>query len=113
VATLAAAGWNAEQIGPYLGCDPQTVRKHFSRELEHGAKFIEGMAMQVLVKRMKDGHAPSAARVMEIARASNAPRSLRPSSKLPGLKEQRRQAAHQPTQEWGDLLPQPPQRLQN
>lgn len=106
MASLAAAGWGAEQIGPYMGCDPQTVRKYFSRELIHGAKFVEGMAMQVLVKRMKEGHAPSAVRVMEIARAANAPRRPgRSDIDTPmGLKEKRNVAARQPNEEWGNLL---------
>ena len=99
VATLAAAGWTAERIGPYLGCDPQTVRKHFSRELQYGAAFVEGMALQVLVARMKEGHAPSARAVLEITRAKAAVRGS-----VIGKKEARKAAAHQAPAEWGDLL---------
>jgi hypothetical protein len=71
----------------------------FSRELQHGVAFVEGMALQVLVARMKEGHAPSARAVLEITRAKAAPRAS-----VIGKKEARKAAAHHAPAEWGDLL---------
>lgn len=104
---LAARGWSAEQIGPFIGCDPQTVRKHFSRELQHGALFLEGMAMQVLVKRMMDGHAPSVTKVLDMmeSRVPSKPSGPKAAKPVPvGKKEALAAAANQPTPGWGDLI---------
>lgn len=107
VMTLAARGWSAEQIGPFMGADPKTIRKHFSRELEHGALFLEGMAMQVLVNKALGGHAPSVTKVLDMMEARVAPKSAKPKEPKPapiGKKDALAAAAKTPPQGWGDLL---------
>lgn len=107
VISLAARGWSAEQIGPFMGADPKTIRKHFSRELEHGALFLEGMAMQVLVKKaIGEGHAPSVGKLLEMTEARTAPKSPRAPAKAPSLGKKQVLAgeAKTPPQDWGDLL---------
>lgn len=66
VATLIAAGWSQARIARYIGCDEKTLRKHFSREIEAGADMVEGMALQVLVQKMRSGHVPSVNKLLEI-----------------------------------------------
>jgi hypothetical protein len=107
VMTLAARGWSAEQIGPFMGAHPQTIRKYFSRELEHGALFLEGMAMQVLVNKALGGHAASVTKVLDMMEARVAPKSAKAKPEKPvpvGKKEALAAAAQKPTQGWGDLL---------
>lgn len=109
VITLAARGWSAEQIGPFMGASPNTIRKHFLRELEHGALFLEGMAMQVLVKKaIGEGHAPSVSKLLEMTEARTAPKSPKPKvePKAPALgkKQVLDENAKTPPQGWGDLL---------
>ncbi len=107
VMTLAARGWSAEQIGPFMGADPKTIRKHFSRELEHGALFLEGMAMQVLVNKALGGHAGSVTKLLDMMESRVAPKGQKdkPAKPVPlGKKDQLDAAAKQPTAGWGDLL---------
>lgn len=93
-----------------MGCDEKTLRKHFSRELEHGVDLIEGMALQVMLKRMRSGHSVSTQRLLEICDAKGhpapppKPTSLKPDT--PGKKAQAEidaHTAHEGT-EWGQLL---------
>ncbi|MGR6743522.1 hypothetical protein, partial [Aeromonas veronii] len=48
------------------GCDEKTLRKHFSRELDDGADLIEGMALEVTLKKMRSGNSVATARILEI-----------------------------------------------
>jgi hypothetical protein len=66
VALLAAKNWSQERIARYLGCDPKTLRKHFSRELEQGADLIEAMALQVTLQQMRQGKNPAVTRILEM-----------------------------------------------
>ncbi|MGE0845826.1 MAG: helix-turn-helix domain-containing protein [Flavobacteriaceae bacterium] len=66
VALLRAAGWNQSRIARYLGCDEKTLRKHFSRELEQGCDIIEAMGLQVLLKKVREGNAPSVNRLLDL-----------------------------------------------
>lgn len=106
VINLRAANWSEDQIATFMQCDPKTLRKHFSRELAHGALFLEGIALQVLTKRALEGNVGAAKEVLAIARAANAPKSAaRPAKATPlGKKEQQARDAGAPPQGWGDLL---------
>ncbi|WP_417723966.1 hypothetical protein [Salipiger sp.] len=59
VAVRAADGWAHSAIAEELGCDEKTLRKHFSRELKCGALVMRGLALDVLLKRLRAGHVPS------------------------------------------------------
>lgn len=108
VVQLRALSWTHDQIAAFMGCDAKTLRKHFSRELDHGALFLEGMAMQVLVRRMMDGNVSAAKEVLAMVRPANAPmgdkdgKPKKPPVK--GKKEDLNDQAARPPQAWGDLL---------
>lgn len=106
VIQLRAANWSEEQVAVFMGCDPKTLRKHFSRELAHGALFLEGIALQGLTKKALEGHVGALKEVMAIARAANAPKAPARAARVPtlGKKEQQASAAARPPQGWGDLL---------
>ncbi|WP_280773202.1 hypothetical protein [Rhizobium sp. SG_E_25_P2] len=59
VMVRVAAGWTHKRISEDMGIDEKTLRKHFSRELEMGAVFVDGLILDVLMKRVRDGHTPS------------------------------------------------------
>lgn len=109
VMTLRGAGWKQAEIAEHMRCDEKTLRKHFSRELDHGALLLEGLALQVLVRKMLEGNVGAAMKVRDIAglRAPKAEstRAEKPAPK--GKKELLVEAAHRPTQDWGDLLDAP------
>lgn len=67
VAVRIAAGWSQRRISENMGIDEKTLRKHFSRELEFGAVFIEGVVLDVLLRRTREGHAPSVRQLREIS----------------------------------------------
>lgn len=105
VITLRGAGWTQDDIAAYLGCDPKTLRKHFSRELDNGRAFLEGMAMQVLVQKMLEGHVGAAKHVLEQTKG-RVPTGAKPDagkSKPIGRKEQLMREADAPPSSWGDL----------
>lgn len=66
VALLKAAGWRQAKIAAYLGCDEKTLRKYFSRELEHGDYLIEGMALEVTLKKMRSGNSVATGRILDL-----------------------------------------------
>lgn len=104
VITLRGAGWSQEDIATHMGCDAKTLRKHFSRELDAGALLLEGMALQVLVQRMREGSIPAAKEVHRIT-STRAPRAAKQAKpQAPGKKEQASKAAHAAPQGWGDLI---------
>lgn len=105
VINLRAANWSEDQIATFMQCDPKTLRKHFSRELAHGALFLEGIALQGLTKKALEGHFGALKEVRAIAQAANAPKGSRqPKAPVPGKKEQQARDAEAPPQGWGDLL---------
>jgi hypothetical protein len=109
VIQFRAVGWSHEQIATFMGCDAKTLRKHFSRELDNGALFLEGMAMQALVKQMLTGNVGATKKVLEISQATNAPRGKAPKeaeAKAPklGKKEQIAGEARTPPLGWGEVL---------
>ena len=65
VAVRAAAGWAQAAIADAIGCDEKTLRKHFSRELSAGRLIVEGMALDVLMKKLREGHGPSIRLLLE------------------------------------------------
>lgn len=105
VMSLKAAGQSQEQIAEYLRMDVKTLRKYFSRELDHGATLLEGMAMQVLVKRMLDGSVSAAKQVLAVAGVRAAPRAAKAKPEVLGKKAALAEAARNPDLGWGDLLP--------
>lgn len=111
VALLKAANWTVLRIARHLGCDEKTLRKHFSRELEQGADLIEAMALQVTLKKMRQGNSVATGRILDLAEKANLtvpPRKDKPSTpddKL-GKKEQANldaRTAHEDG-EWGSVL---------
>lgn len=79
VAVRAAAGWKQSAIAAALGCDEKTLRKHFSRELTDGFLIIEGMALDVWLKRLREGHGPSIRALLDrIDETRAAPKARRP-----------------------------------
>lgn len=108
IMSLRAAGQSQEQIGEYLQMDVKTLRKYFSRELDHGATLLEGLAMQVLVKRMLDGSVSAAKQVMTVAGLRSAPKATKPEARKPeplGKKERLNRDAKVASGDWGDILP--------
>lgn len=108
IMSLRAAGQSQEQIAEYLRMDVKTLRKYFSRELDHGATLLEGLAMQVLVKRMLDGSVSAAKQVMAVAGLRSAPKTAKPDAKKPepiGKKERLNRDAKVASGDWGDILP--------
>jgi len=73
VCLLRAAGWTQARIAGYLGCDEKTLRKNFSRELQDGADQIEGMALEVTLKKMKSGNSVAISRIFDIIEKQGAP----------------------------------------
>ncbi|WP_347139445.1 hypothetical protein [Paracoccus sp. SSK6] len=65
VMVRVAAGWAQKRIAEDMGIDEKTLRKHFSRELEMGATFIEGVMLDVLIRKVREGHTPSVRQLRE------------------------------------------------
>lgn len=114
VSVRAAAGWSQKMIAEALGCDEQTLRKHFSRELQGGRLMVEGMCLDVLLRRVREGHAPSIRQLLErfdgVAAPGSAPRGKGTGAEADaakaepkGKKERRLEAAAQPAPGYGDL----------
>lgn len=116
VATMRANKWTIERIARYLKCDPKTLRNHFSRELDEASDIIEGLALETILKKAKDGNVSAARKLQDIAKdgralppsASTTPATATapeatPEPKL-GKKEQILKNAKNPGAAWGDLL---------
>ena len=106
---MRGVGKSQEDIAQYLHMDVKTLRKYFSRELDHGATLLEGMAMQVLVKKMLDGNVSAAKEVQKICATRSAPKA-QPNIRMPkppalGKKQILGEEARNPTLGWGDVLP--------
>jgi hypothetical protein len=116
VMVRVAAGWTHKRIAEDMGIDEKTLRKHFSRELENGAVFIDGLMLDVLIKKVREGHTPSIRQLRErLAEAGpQAPRNKpaaesdedEPEEKSPvlGKKEQRLQDAQVIPDDYGDIF---------
>jgi hypothetical protein len=110
VAARAAAGWSHERIAADMGIDDDTLRKHFSGELQNGRVYIEGMMIDVLTQRMREGHVPSIRLLKEIIdphpeRAPQGASGRKPKDAQPGKKETAAAEAKTPPKAWGELLP--------
>ena len=115
VAVRAANGWSHARIANALGCDDDTLRKHFSGELENGRMIIEGMMLDVLMVKIREGHVPSIRMMQERLEtvAPTAPRKQpppkpedakpKPAEKPLGKKEQKLIDAGEVPSEWGDI----------
>jgi predicted transcriptional regulator len=109
VAARAAAGWSHERIATDMGINDDTLRKHFSGELQNGRVYLEGMMIDVLTQRMREGHVPSIRMLKEIIdphpeRAAKGAGDKKPKVPALGKKEAAAAAAKQPPMGWGDLL---------
>jgi hypothetical protein len=112
VAVRSAAGWTHKMISAAIGCDEKTLRKHFSRELSEGALIVEGDCLDVLYRKVRQGHAPSVRQLRE-AIGGVAPQAPRNRPEQPdededdagrvGKKEQRLQDAQDVPDDWGDI----------
>lgn len=109
VALLRADGWSQERIAGYIGCDIKTLAKYFSRELSHGADLIRAMALQVTLKKMREGNSVATGRILELSDLGAAAVPIAPQIQKPkalGKKETANadaQTAHEGTA-WGELL---------
>lgn len=114
VASLAAFGWVHKEIAAYLRCDEKTLRKHFSRELSHGAMLIEGQAIEVMVQNMRRGRISAVRDVLDRVKQGRAMPPVPKGADLQdpaaeegaplGKKEQLARAARQPGKSWGSVL---------
>jgi lambda repressor-like predicted transcriptional regulator len=113
VATLRAKGWSQERIARYMRCDVKTLRNHFSRELQAGADLIEGQALEVLVREMRQGKLSAVRQVLAMTEHGRAAPPAPTAGDDPeagdrperlGKKEQLDQAAANPPAAWGNLL---------
>ena len=59
VEVRAAAGWTQKMIAADMGIDEDTLRKHFSAEMEMGQVKVQGMLLDVLLQKARAGHVPS------------------------------------------------------
>ena len=122
VMVRVAAGWTHKRIAEDMGIDEKTLRKHFSRELENGAIFVDGLMLDVLMRKVREGHTPSIRQLRErLAEAGpTAPRN-KPAADLDddddadagagdgkaaplGKKEQRLQDAQVIPDDYGDIF---------
>lgn len=110
VCLLRAAGWTQHRIARYIGCDEKTLRKNFSRELEDGVDVIEGMALEVTLKKMRSGNSVAIGRIFDIIdKKGNPAVPVAPKAEKPepmGKKESLEQEAHTAHEGtgWGSLL---------
>lgn len=116
VTILRAAGWTQERIARRLGCDPKTLRKHFSRELAEAADIVEAMALQKIMARMGDGNVSAANKLLGLIEKGHAAVPVVPDlddaadaapadpAKPLGKKAALEQAAQNPGAGWGKLL---------
>lgn len=104
VAMLVSRRWTQERIAGYLGCDPKTLRKYYSRELETGADLIEGMALEILLQKMTNGDRIATQKILDVVdngRLEIAPPKPRAVERL-GKKEELDAAAKTPMGSWSD-----------
>lgn len=109
VIAAVSAGWKQAKIATFLRCDEKTLRKYYSRELEAGATYAEGMALQVVFDKMTNGNLRAANQVLEMSQAQvpgRAPK-VEPDEKQEeplGKKAALEKAAQNPGGGWADVL---------
>ncbi len=102
-----ARNYSHANIAALMGCDEKTLRKYFSRELKFGSLMLEDMALQVLVKKMMEGHVPSAKFILDMSSTAVPPKQeSSPKAQQPVLGKKARAAveAKDIPEGWGDLL---------
>jgi lambda repressor-like predicted transcriptional regulator len=116
VTILRAAGWTQERIARRVGCDPKTLRKHFSRELAEAADIVEAAALQKIMGRMGDGNVSAANKLLSLIEKGHAAVPVAPdpeddqpdpgddAEKPLGKKAALAVAARKPGAKWGGLL---------
>ena len=116
VTVLRAAGWTQERIARRVGCDPKTLRKHYSRELDEAADIVEAAALGQIMGRMGDGNIAAARKLLDLVEKGNAAVPLVPvpqpkdaaADAVPvgklGKKAQQALDAQTPTAGWGEIL---------
>ena len=67
---LKACGCSNERIARRIGCDPKTLRKHFSQELSSAADEKEAEALMAIYARMKEGNVSAARQILVLAEKS-------------------------------------------
>jgi hypothetical protein len=110
VETRAADGWSQEMIAQDMGIDADTLRKHFSAELECGLVKLKGEMLDILRQQARKGHVPSVRELL--ARVDRtAPRAVKPKEPratspkvLTGKKEARVEAAQETPTGYGDIF---------
>jgi len=108
VSVRSAASWSHDRIAEEIGCDAKTLRKYFSRELAFGSVIIEGMALDVLMKRSREGHVPSIRLLRDYVNPAipAAPKKGKGKLVTPlGKKQLLSRDAETPPDGWGGLLP--------
>lgn len=109
VSVRAAAGWSHERIAADMGISDDTLRKYFSGELQNGRLYVEGMMLDVLMQRSREGHVPSIRLLKETIdpHPERAPKAKDDKAKAAamGKKEATAAAAKEPPRGWGELLP--------
>lgn len=116
VMVRVAAGWSQKRIAENMGIDEKTLRKYFSRELELGATLVDGVLLDVLMRKVREGHTPSIRQLHERLKDAipAAPRRQpRPDEELAdedapaprlGKKELERAAAQDVPDNYGDIF---------
>lgn len=113
VAVRIAAGWSQKRIAEDMQIDEKTLRKHFSRELEFGATFVDGVMLDVLMRKVREGHVPSIRQLRErlVGASPQAPRNNTPvededdaTDQPLGKKEQARLDAQKVPDNYGDIF---------
>lgn len=110
VSVRVAAGWTQESIADAIGCDTKTLRKHFSLELKEGAMIVEGLQLDVLMQRSRQGHVPSIKELRSVTekgrlRRHPVPSSGKAKSETIGKKEKKQRDANSPRGTWQTVLP--------
>jgi hypothetical protein len=83
VTVLGAAGWVQNRIARHIGCDPKTLRKHFSRELDRATDMIEAAALATIAGRMAEGNVSAANKMLLAIANGHAAVLLNPAARLP------------------------------
>lgn len=107
IMSMRSVGKTQEEIAQFLRMDVKTLRKYFSPTLDHGAMLLEGIAIQVLVKKMLEGNVSAAKEVLKICGSRTAPKQAPkvPKPQPLGKKQMLNDEARNPTLGWGDVLP--------
>lgn len=113
VTILRAAGWTQERIARRVGCDPKTLRKHFSRKLSEAADIVKAAALPKIMARMGDGNVSAANKLLALIEKGHAAVPVQTdvaedgagdAAKPLGKKAALAEAAKNPGAGWGGLL---------